>query len=108
MHLAEHNDPFGHTWPIGRRLSMADLEHCGSFASYLLRGKFSTIKMRPLVCSAGKTNLSLLGKILGKMIALITELEESGTQFVLLLGYQMWVVSQAILNYLYNNQLLNR
>ena len=44
MHLAEHNDPFGHTWPIGRRLSMADLEHCGSFASYLLRGKFSTFK----------------------------------------------------------------
>ena len=26
VHLAERNDPFCHTWPIGRRLSMAGLE----------------------------------------------------------------------------------
>ena len=26
VHLAEQNDPFGHTRPIGRRLSMADLD----------------------------------------------------------------------------------
>ena len=26
-HLAEQNNPFGHTRPIGRRLSMAGLDH---------------------------------------------------------------------------------
>ena len=27
VHLVEHHEPFGHTRPIGRRLSMADLEY---------------------------------------------------------------------------------
>ena len=27
VHLAEQDDPFGHSRPIGRRLSMAGMEH---------------------------------------------------------------------------------
>ena len=39
MYLAEQDDPFGHTWPIGRRLVMAVLEDL----SYIFIGEISAL-----------------------------------------------------------------